>query len=99
MLAGSRLRPVRDDHIRVPQRVPVGAVRRRDVGDAAAMVTVEFNEADRAWRSYCQACTTTQWYWFQPDLVEETASGDLVPVRRRGNLVYDYELASEQVPA
>lgn len=64
-----------------------------------AMVTVEFNEADSAWRSYCQACTSTQWYWFQPDLIEETAAGDLVPVRRRGNVLYDYELARGPVPA
>jgi hypothetical protein len=60
-----------------------------------AMVSVEFSEADRGWRSFCQLCTSVQWYWLSPDLVEETPDGDLVPVRRRGNLVYDYQLARE----
>jgi hypothetical protein len=33
--------PVRDDHVRVPQLVPVGAVRRRDLGDAAVRIRPE----------------------------------------------------------
>jgi hypothetical protein len=64
-----------------------------------AMVVVEFDEADRGWRSFCQLCTSSQWYWYQPDLVEETPDGDLVPVRRRGNVLFDYELARPPVPA
>jgi hypothetical protein len=63
-----------------------------------AMVVVEFDEDARGWRSYCQLCTSSQWYHWAPDLVEETAAGDLVPVRRRGSVFFSYELAREQVP-
>jgi excisionase family DNA binding protein len=38
MLSGSRLRPVRDDHVRVGQLMTVGAVRRQDLGDAAVAI-------------------------------------------------------------
>jgi hypothetical protein len=64
-----------------------------------AMVAVEFSPPDRAWRSHCLLCTTTQLYWYQPDRVEMNDAGDLHPVRRRGNTLYDYELARQQVPA
>jgi hypothetical protein len=52
------------------------------------MVVVEFDEDARGWRSYCQLCTSSQWYHWAPDLVEETAAGDLVPVRRRGSVFF-----------
>ena len=35
----------------------------------------------------------------QPDRHETNDYGEPVPVRRAWNLLYDYELASEQVPA
>jgi hypothetical protein len=41
--ARARLRPVRDDDVRVPQLVPVGAVRRRDLGDAAVGIRPELH--------------------------------------------------------
>jgi hypothetical protein len=65
----------------------------------ASMVTVEFSSADRCWRSHCLLCTSTYLYWYQPDRHETNHYGEPVPVRRAGNLLYDYPLASEQVPA
>jgi hypothetical protein len=44
-------------------------------------------------------CTSTWLYWYQPDRHETNDYGEPVPVRRAGNLLYDYELASEHVPA
>jgi hypothetical protein len=65
----------------------------------ASMVTVEFSSPDRCWRWYCMPCTSTWLYWYQPDRHETNFYGEPVPVRRAGNLLYDYPLASEQVPA
>jgi hypothetical protein len=65
----------------------------------ASMVTVEFSSPDRCWRSHCMLCTSTWLYWYQPDRHETNVYGEPVPVRRAGNLLYDYALASEQVPA
>jgi hypothetical protein len=44
-LAAERPRPVRHDHIRVPQLMTVRAVRRRDLGDAAVGVRPELDHA------------------------------------------------------
>ena len=63
------------------------------------LVTVEFSELDRCSRSHCLICTSSYLYWYQPDRTEMDLNGDLRPVYRAGIVLYDYELASEQVPA
>ena len=63
------------------------------------MVTVEFSQLDRCWRSHCLICTSSYLYWYQPDRTEMDLNGDIRPVYRAGNVLYSYELAREQVPA
>jgi len=43
MLAAPRLRPVRDDHVRVPQLMTVRAALGRDLGDAAVGIRPELH--------------------------------------------------------
>jgi hypothetical protein len=74
-------------------------VRDRDHYGVIVCVSVAFSSPDRCWRSYCMLCTSTWLYWYQSDRHETNAYGDPVPVRRAGNLLYDYQLAAEQVPA
>jgi len=65
--------------------------------ELASMVRIEFSQPDRCWRSYCMACTSTILYWYQPDRHETNFYGEPVPVKRSGNLLFDYELAAQQV--
>ena len=88
--AGQAAEPAKSAHAHFPEC---------EGAQIASMVTVEFSSPDRCWRSYCLLCTSTWLYWYQPDRDETNAYGEPVPVRRAGNLLYDYELASEQVRA
>jgi hypothetical protein len=83
-------RPAASAHVHSPECEGRGLDR---------VVTVEFVELDRAWRSHCMLCESTFWYWFQPGLTEVGADDELHPVHRRGNILYSYKLAREQVPA
>jgi hypothetical protein len=88
--AGQAAKPAKSAHAHFPEC---------EGAQIASMVTVELSSPDRCWRSHCMLCTSTWLYWYQPDRHETNAYGEPVPVRRAGNLLYDYEPASEQVPA
>jgi hypothetical protein len=80
--------PAKHAHLHAPQFEGSGV---------DALVMVEFSTPDRAWRSHCMACTTTYLYCYAPRYVEEGDDGELYSVTRRGNCLFDYPLASEQV--
>jgi hypothetical protein len=63
------------------------------------VVTVEFSQLDRAWRSHCTLCTSSFLYWYEPGRTEMDLNGDLRPVYRAGIVLYDYPLAREQASA
>src|SRR5262245_48751341 len=88
--AGTAAEPAKSAHEHFPEC---------EGAQVTSMVTVEYSSADKCWRSHCLLCTSTYLYWYQPDRHETNHYGEPVPVRRVGNLFYDYPLASEQVPA
>jgi hypothetical protein len=64
-----------------------------EASDIASVVRVEKREAGTGWRTTCLACGSMCFYYWDPDRLDSSGR----PIRREGDVRYQYELKHQTV--